>query len=78
MANGQATNTLTIVSMPLTVVTNSLMTIVTPPEVVVAFPSGPIEVTERSVKISEGTETVEEDGLEVGPELFDVEVVHGA
>jgi hypothetical protein len=51
---------------------------VTPPDVVVAFPSGFIVETERSVIMSEARETeVEEDVLKVGLELVESEVEHG-
>jgi hypothetical protein len=68
-----------MVSTPFTVVINSLMTMVIPPDVVVAFPSECIVVTERSVMISEarGTE-VEVDAVEVSFELVESCVEQGA
>ncbi len=54
-----------MVSTPFTVVTNSLMTMVIPPDVVVAFPSGGIEVRDKSVITSEGTETEVEEVADV-------------
>jgi hypothetical protein len=48
------------------------MTMVTPPDVVVAFPSECIVMTERSVRISDAreTEVVEVDAVEVSFELL--------
>jgi hypothetical protein len=70
---------LTIVSTPFTVVINSLMTMVTPPDVVVAFPSECKVVTERSVMISAARETeVDVDAVEVGLELVESDVEQGA
>lgn len=59
-----------MVSTPFTVVTNSLMTMVIPPDVVVAFPSAAMDIWDKSVITSEGIETeVEED------DVSDAEVV---